>query len=441
VKFLSILSFVCSICLYCLCTPLFAQLGDVQNTFTQLADHIYRATIDYQQRPNIGVSFGQEGLFLADKGHAEGNNNPDTYIELIFARFEKDEIEAQANGEASATEVVRREIRSSGQSDDLKPQFATYEDMRKHLGELFQQKKYREAADLLEWALDRFPDHLLANTYNLALMRMYLEEFEKSAQALHYGLDHDIFYSRFAFGGDVWAPLRETEGFRKFEARNEAKIKEAQKKARAEILVVEPEEFSELKRYPLFIALHGGGENISAFKPNWTSPKLKKEFIVAYLQSSQVVAMDGFNWTEDIELTKTEIKNAYLSILEDYPIDVKNVFVGGFSSGGVAALEVILSNIFPVAGFISLCPAKPDNFSAEQVREAKERGVLGTLLTTEMDPRLPDQKEMARIFETENFPLEFIVTPNIGHWYPEDMEAKIDQAIDFIRRGRNREID
>jgi predicted esterase len=441
VKSLSILSWVCLFCLYFIYPPLSAKMDDFQNRVTQHADHVYRVTLDNQLRPNIGFSVGPEGILVVDTGHAEGNIDPDTWIDSIFASFEKDEVEAQADGEDAATEVVRREIRSSGQSDDPETQFSTYEDMRKHLGELFQQKKYREAAGLLEWALDHFPDHLLANTYNLALMQMYLEELEKSVQALHYGLDRHIFYSRFAFGGDVWAPLRETDGFRKFEERNEAKIREAQKKARAEILVVEPEGFSESKQYPLFIALHGGGENIAAFKPNWTSPTLKKEFIVAYLQSSQVVAMDGFNWTEDIELTKKEIKNAYISILEDYPVDVKNVFVGGFSSGGVAALEVILSNIFPVAGFISLCPAKPNNFSAEQVREAKERGVQGTLLTTEMDPRLTDQKEMARIFETEGFPLEFIVTPNIGHWYPEDMEAKIDQAIDFIRRGRNREIE
>ena len=402
-KSLSILSIVCFFCLYCLCTPLSAQLDDVQNTVTQLADHIYRVTLDYQLRPNIGVSVGPEGILSVDTGHAEGNNNPDTWMEPIYASFNS--------------------------------QFSTYEDMRKHLGELFQQKKYEEAAELLEWALDRFPDHLLANTYNLAFMYLNLEEFEKSAQALDYGLDRNIFYSRFALGGEGWAPLRETDGFQKFEGRNEAKIREAQKKAKAEILVVKPEGFSESKRYPLFIALHGGGENIAAFKPNWTSPMLKNEFIVAYLQSSQVVAMDGFNWTEDIELTKKEIKNAYISILKDYPVDENNVFVGGFSSGGVAALEVILANVFPVTGFVVLCPAKPDSFSAARVREAKNRGVLGTLLTTEMDPRLPDQKEMARIFDDEDFPLEFFVTPNIGHWYPEDMEARIDQAINFIRNG------
>jgi len=31
------------------------------------------------------------------------------------------------------------------------------------------------------------------------------------------------------------------------------------------------------------------------------------------------------------------------------------------------------------------------------------------------------------------FPL-FVVTPNIGHWIPEDIEVKIDQAIDHIRQ-------
>jgi len=332
------------------------------------------------------------------------------------------------------------EIRANDQDESREFQFSTYEETRKHLGELFQQQNYRKAADLLEWALKRFPDHLLANAYNLALMYLYLGELEQSAQALDLGLDGHIFYSRYAFGGEIWIPLKETEAFKKITERNEALIKEAQKKAKAEIFVVEPEGFSESKRYPLFIALHGGGENVAAFQPNWTSPQLKKEFIVAYLQSSKVVAMDGFSWTEDMEVSKREIREAYRTIIEDYLIDLDSVFVGGFSSGGVAALEMALSDLFPIAGFISLCPARPEDFSAERVREAKKRGVSGTLLTTEMDPRLSDQKEMAGIFRAEDFPLEFIVTPNIGHWYPEDMETKIDQAIDFIRQGMNRKI-
>ena len=53
-----------------------------------------------------------------------------------------------------------------------KREFSSYGEMRTYLGELFGQKKYAEAAALLETALDRFPDNVLANTYNLALARL-----------------------------------------------------------------------------------------------------------------------------------------------------------------------------------------------------------------------------------------------------------------------------
>lgn len=313
-------------------------------------------------------------------------------------------------------------------------EFKTYQEMRQYIGKLYQEKKYLEAANLLEWAVDRFSEHILANTYNLSLMYTHLGEYSKSAQALLLGLKHNIFYSKYAFGAEVWTPLKETEAFKKFEEQNESKRLEEQKKAKPEVLIIEPEGFSTAEKYPLFIALHGGGENIAVFKDNWTSSKLRKDFITAYLQSSQVVAMDGYSWTEDVELSKKEIEAAYKKISNEYHIDTENIFIGGFSSGGVAAIEVILDSAVPAGGFVVLCPARPDGFTIDRIQMAKKRGVRGTLLTTEMDPRLPDQEEMSEIFKAEGFPLQFIVTPNIGHWFPEDMEERIDKAIDFIQR-------
>ena len=38
------------------------------------------------------------------------------------------------------------------------------------------------------------------------------------------------------------------------------------------------------------------------------------------------------------------------------------------------------------------------------------------------------------VFKSEEFPLQFVVTPDIGHWIPEDIEVKIDQAIYHIRQ-------
>jgi len=315
-------------------------------------------------------------------------------------------------------------------------QFATYQEMRAHIGKLYGEKKYAEAAEILEKTLTQFPDHLHANVFNLALMYVQMEEHEKAFKALEYGLEHDIWFGKYELANAVWAPLEDKENFKVFKQKNEAKRMEAQKSVQPKLEVLVPENFDKSRKYPLFIALHGGGENIEVFKPQWTSDLLKKEFIVAYPQSSQIITMNGYNWTEDIEVTKKEIKEAYEKVLQDYPVDASRVIVGGFSSGGVASLVTILDRTIPAIGFVVLCPAKPDGFSAEKVREAKARGIRGTLITTEMDNRLPDQKEMAEIMEEQELPHEFIVTPNIGHWYPENLAELIDTAIRHILGGR-----
>lgn len=323
----------------------------------------------------------------------------------------------------------------SGFTQDDKALFSNYQEMRKHMGALYNQKKYREAAEILSEALARFPDHLYANSYNLALMYGHLGEYEKGVKVLSDCLDNALWFGKYAFyNEEAWGPYKKLKSFQLFLKKNEVLWKEAQKKAGPDLLVVTPEEYESGKEYPLFIALHGGNSNIANFRKSWASEKMRKKFIVAFVQSSQIVAMDGYSWTEDMELSKKEIAEAYDKTTQKYAVHKDKVIVGGFSSGGVAALEVILHNTIAAAGFIALCPAKPESFTAERVREVKKRGVRGTILTTEMDPRLPEQKSMNEILEAESFPSEFIITPDIGHWFPEDLDIKIDNAIDFIFR-------
>lgn len=320
------------------------------------------------------------------------------------------------------------------QQDEVR--FSDYHEMRKYVGELYSQKKYAEAAEVLKDALARFPENLHANAYNLALMYGHLSEPEKGVKVLLYALEHGVWFGKYDFfNEELWGPYKKLDSFKIFQKQNELLWKDAQKSAKAELLIVVPEDYTSGKEYPLFIALHGGNSNIADFNKSWISDRMRQEFIVAYVQSSQIVAMNGFNWTEDIELSKREIGYAYQETIKKYPVLRDKVIIGGFSSGGVAAIEVILHNTIPAAGFIALCPARPESFTAELVRDAKERGARGTILTTEMDPRLPDQKKMNEIIANEDFPCEFIVTPNIGHWFPEDLDKKIDSAIDFIFKG------
>ena len=133
-------------------------------------------------------------------------------------------------------------------------------------------------------------------------------------------------------------------------------------------------------------------------------------------------------------MARREIADAYRKIRDEYAVDTSEVLLGGFSSGGFASLDIVLSNTLPVAGFVVLCPAKPDTLlTAEYLRAVRDRGVRGTILTTEMDGRLLDQKEMVEMFKAAGLQYQFMVTPDVGHWIPDDIGIRIDQGIAHIR--------
>jgi len=317
----------------------------------------------------------------------------------------------------------------------LNAQERTYGEMRAEVVELYGEERFAEAAEVLGAALELFPDHMMANCVNLALMNLRLGELDQSLEALRYGLDHGIWFGKYTFLDPTWDPMKAHAGWEEVELLNEeAKAREAAG-VEPRLEVVLPENYDPARRYPLFLALHGGGENVDLFMPNWTSPGLQREFIVAFPQSTQLIAMDGYNWTEDIGQSLREIREGFEKVVEEYPVDTDQVIVGGFSSGGVASLEVVLKNAIAVQGFVVLCPAMPEGFSTDEVRAASERGVRGTILTTEMDGRVDQQKMMAEIMEEVGLPHEFHITPDIGHWYPEDLGERIDWAIAQIRGG------
>jgi phospholipase/carboxylesterase len=224
---------------------------------------------------------------------------------------------------------------------------------------------------------------------------------------------------------------REVRGFQKVLERNQEALIEAEKNAHMVVDVDLPQDYEESKEYPLFLALHGGGENLEEFKPRWASERLEKEFIVAYVQSSQVATMTGFHW-QDTVVTARELDLAYRQVTEKYPVDESRVLIGGFSSGGFASLVTSIRGDLPVCGFVVLCPEPPDFLTDEEIQGAKERGVRGTLLTTERDRRIERQRTLMDRMRDAGLQYQYWVTPDIGHWYPDDLGQRIDQAIAHI---------
>ncbi len=312
-------------------------------------------------------------------------------------------------------------------------QFENYTAMRQKIGERYQQEDLNSAADILTWALSEYPDHLAANVFNLAFIRASLNQPEEAIAALAYGLERKVWFGEFEMGLDAWQVVRETEAFQTILSSFAELRQIAQDAAKPELTVITPENYNPAKKYPLFIALHGGGETVAAFQPHWISPQLAQEFIVAYPQSSRVISMTGFSWMGQPS-DRQELITAYEQILAEYNIDPWRVVMGGFSAGGHQTISLLLDEDLPIPikGFVVLCPPVPASYSDEALARIAQRGQRGCLLTTEMDERLPAQRNLAIDLKTAGVPLQFEISPNIGHWYPEDFGQKIDAGLDFI---------
>jgi len=113
----------------------------------------------------------------------------------------------------------------SAQAQDTR-ETGSYAEMRAYLGELFEQKKYAEAAGMLERVLDRFPDHVRANTFNLAAARTLMGQPDKAIDTLEDGLRRGAFYSRWDFDGAAMAPLKHHPRFAAFFQANLDRIAE-----------------------------------------------------------------------------------------------------------------------------------------------------------------------------------------------------------------------
>ena len=128
------------------------------------------------------------------------------------------------------------------------------------------------------------------------IWRLYISLNGDKVNALAFlsaGLERGYFFGLPEWGTFV-QQLGDDPKFRELQKYNQ-KLKDiARQSARPQWSVITPDGYDPLGSYPLFISLHGYGENIETMLRFWRAPMLKEKFIHAYLQSSQVVDLKKF---------------------------------------------------------------------------------------------------------------------------------------------------
>jgi predicted esterase len=313
--------------------------------------------------------------------------------------------------------------------------YTSYEVLDREVDKLFAQKNFDEALERLAYALQHFPERKVDTEIYQAAIFCQLERYEDAFAIFRASVKQGTTYPL------QWAmfdPLKKLEGYVEVEAENRRLFSLEKENAKSEYKIFLPEGYSEKNTYPLFIALHGdgGGGNISQFSANWRPEYTTQHgYITAYIQSSQFYYTENHGWLKDPHTARRDVEAGYREICKQYPIDTRCTIIGGFSGGAITSIDVTFANIIPVKGFIALCPGrKPEGFTKENVEQATRRGVRGVFMEGDLETMPPEEQTMIEIAQQADSPYQFYVNSGSGHWIPDGLPEKIDQALAHITK-------
>lgn len=309
-----------------------------------------------------------------------------------------------------------------------------FEDLRNQVRALWYAENHDQAIALLEAHRHRYdggyPDFTIH--YYLGLLHAETGALETSLATLHAGMDRGYFYAFFPW---FLEKIQGTEGADAFLQRNDRLRQAARDTARVRFEVQLPEGFDPDEAYPLLLFLHGNNSSLDGAKAEWDGVHLDKPFIVAFLQSSSPASSFAYSWP-DAERSRQDVQEAYEQLQSRHTIDEDTVLLAGFSAGGRVAIDVLLQQRLPAAGFIAFSPPKAEAFSDALITRAMKAGKRGALITGEDDYLLPQQVEMAHRLIDHGFPLRLVVQTGQGHGYPKDFAPQLDQSINHVLHAR-----
>jgi hypothetical protein len=85
-------------------------------------------------------------------------------------------------------------MESNGQNDCLE-YFSDYTEMSRQFRMFYQEQNYPDAAMIIENHLDRFPDHLEANAFNLAIVYGHIGNVASGIEVLNIAHDKGIWFN------------------------------------------------------------------------------------------------------------------------------------------------------------------------------------------------------------------------------------------------------
>ena len=294
----------------------------------------------------------------------------------------------------------------------------------------FKQNRYEKALHLLEETLLKCTNSSAIHRITGLMIDYYFtnKQSDNFFSIIDYGHKHDVVYRFPKFFADS---LKNCPEYDKALITNDSLLTIQRKIARPAYEVVLPDIYNEGTEYPLFIVLTKGWRTKQILINSYRSPRVRDEFIVAFIHSSDFRGTNFYEWPEDESETMPEIKNLYSEITSKYPIDTTKVIISGMSNAGRMAIHTAFRSQIPVSGFVTFCAVNA-NISNSEIKAAVQKNIKGMLVAGKEDKRFfSDSEAMFRKLKSNNFLVRF-EPGDFRHEIPTDSYSYIDEAVKFI---------
>lgn len=313
--------------------------------------------------------------------------------------------------------------------------FSTYAALNEQMIKHFQSKEYQQALDLISHEGSSFPKERPLVDYWIMCSAARLDN-----HTLVYEIAEKFLADGLWYGEVMW---RQTPSFQKLQgvAEFERLVAASQKAMEADpsssesvLLKYLPENHS--SKSPLLIALHGNQRRAMDTIPFW-EPAVSQGVMLAIPQSSQAMFKDAYVW-DDLDRSFADVKACYAKLKAETGFEESQAILAGHSMGGFIAIQMTLTGMLNLRGFIANGPALPFMDTPDELDallpSVRERGLRGYFIVGENDVDIePDEiRAFAEKLKTAGIACELETVPGATHDYNPAYDAALARALDFV---------
>jgi predicted esterase len=292
---------------------------------------------------------------------------------------------------------------------------------------LYRAGKYAEALNATEQLAREFPREEAATSLWRLCLLSRMGRADDALEAMSQALQRGQWWIESALRDDEdLKPMQGLPAYETMVAECKRRYTEAQKNARAELLVRLP---ATQPPYPLLIALHGRLGSAGGDLPRW-EPIIAQGWMLAMPQSSQCGSPTAFTW-DDTAKAREEVAAHYRGLVRQYPVDAERIVLGGFSQGAALSIQLALRGPIPARGFIAVVPGRWALDGLEGLARSA-RGLRGYLATGGQDPRNDVFAEIQSTLNRNGVPCEAEDHPEMAHDFPQAFDRTLDKALRFL---------